>query len=111
MNGLLRNFDPRSPKRRGAEIDPELIQRLLGESPDGLSVVALARRAGVGEPAVAQRLIDLERAGQVRRSGSRRTSRWRWMSDEERIAERAAELSAGPAPGGPRRRASPRSAE
>jgi DNA-binding transcriptional ArsR family regulator len=83
-----------SPKRRTRELEPGRLEQLLGESSDGLSVVALARHAKVSEATVRQRLTELERAGQVRGSGSRRTSLWRLRSDEERIAERAAELRA-----------------
>jgi hypothetical protein len=58
-----------------------------------LSLVALARRAEVSEAKVAERLATLERSGEARRSGPRRTSLWRLVTDEERIAERAAELA------------------
>jgi hypothetical protein len=37
-------------------------------------------------------LRELENAGPVRRTGTRRTALWRLITDEERIAERAAEL-------------------
>jgi len=37
-------------------------------------------------------LHDLEAAGQVRRSGARRSTVWQLITDEERIAQRAAEL-------------------
>jgi hypothetical protein len=39
-------------------------------------------------------LRELEAAGRVRRSGQRRGTRWHAITDEERIAERAAELAA-----------------
>jgi hypothetical protein len=56
-------------------------------------LVALASRAEVSETKVRDRLRELERVGEVRNSGSRRTSRWRLISDEDRIAERAAEIA------------------
>jgi hypothetical protein len=56
-------------------------------------LVALASRAEVSETKVRGRLRELERVGEVRNSGSRRTSRWRLISDEDRIAERAAEIA------------------
>jgi hypothetical protein len=82
-----------SPRARRRELEPGQIEGLLRESEDGLSLVALARRAEVSEAKVADRLSTLERSGEARRSGPRRTSLWRLVSDEERIAERAAELA------------------
>jgi hypothetical protein len=83
----------RSPRARRRELEPGQIEGLLRDSDDGLSVVALTRRAGVSEAKVAERLSTLERSGEVRRSGPRRTSLWRLVTDEERIAERVAELA------------------
>jgi hypothetical protein len=82
-----------SPKTRRRELEPGQIEGLLRDSEDGLSLVALARRAEVSEAKVADRLATLERSGEARRSGPRRTSLWRLVTDEERIAERAAELA------------------
>jgi hypothetical protein len=82
-----------SPRTRRRELEPGEIEGLLRESEDGLSLVALARRVGVSEAKVSDRLRSLERIGEVRRSGPRRTSLWRRITDEERIAERAAELA------------------
>jgi hypothetical protein len=82
-----------SPRTRRRELEPGQIEGLLRDSEDGLSLVALARRAGVSEATVAERLRTLERSGDARSSGPRRTSLWRLLSDEERIAERAAELA------------------
>lgn len=82
-----------SPRTRRRELEPGQIEGLLRDSEDGLSLVALARRAGVSEAQVGERLRTLERSGGARRSGPRRTSLWRLLSDEERIAERAAELA------------------
>jgi hypothetical protein len=82
-----------SPKSRRRELEPGQIEALLRDSEDGLSLVALARRAGVSEAKVADRLATLERSGEARKSGPRRTSLWRLVTDEERIAERAAELA------------------
>jgi hypothetical protein len=60
---------------------------------NGLSLLALATRTGVRDAKVRERLRELERAGQARNSGKRRTSLWRLVTDEQRIAERAAELA------------------
>jgi DNA-binding IclR family transcriptional regulator len=74
-------------------LEPGQIEGLLRESAEGLSLVALTRRTGVSEARVAERLAALERSGEARRSGPRRTSLWRLVTDEERIAERAAQLA------------------
>ena len=82
-----------SPRSRRRELEPGQIEALLRESEDGLSLVAMARRTGVSETKVGERLRTLQRSGEVRSSGPRRTSLWRLITDEERIAERAAELA------------------
>jgi hypothetical protein len=82
-----------SPRtRRSGDLAAGRIEDLLRESEDGLSLVALASRADVSDAKVRDRLHELQRQGLVRNSGSRRTSLWRLVSDEDRIAERAAEL-------------------
>jgi hypothetical protein len=60
----------------------------------GLSAVAIAKRGNSSYGRVRSQLRDLEAAGRIRSSGSRRTSLWRLVTDEERITERAAELEA-----------------
>jgi hypothetical protein len=80
------------PTRRSGDLVAGQLETLLRESADGLSLVALAARAEVSDAKVRDRLQELQRQGEVRNSGSRRTSLWRLVSDEERIAERAAEL-------------------
>jgi len=88
---------PPRPRARSRELAAGQLEELLTEAPNGLSVVALARRTGTGEGAVRERLVELERTGKVRSSGSRRTSLWRLVSDEEWVAERAAQLAKAPA--------------
>jgi hypothetical protein len=95
-----------SPRSRRRELEPGEIEGLLRDSDDGLSLVALARRSGVSESKVGDRLRTLERSGEVRSSGPRRTSLWRLVTDEERIAERAAELARASQTTSSRRRAS-----
>jgi transposase len=65
---------------------------MLRESTEGLSATALSKRVEAGYAQVLELLRRLEREGEVRRTGARRTSLWRLVTDEERIAERAAEL-------------------
>ena len=80
------------PRRAGVAVDTETIERLLADTSAGLSATAIAERAGAGYDQTLKLLRELEAAGQVRRSGSRRSTVWRLITDEERIAERVAEL-------------------
>ena len=57
-----------------------------------MSANAVAQRAGVGYARTLKLLHELEAAGQVRRSGARRSTVWQLITDEDRIAHRAAEL-------------------
>jgi len=70
----------------------ETLERLLAGTSSGLSATAIAEQTGAGYNRTLKLLRDLEAAGQVRRSGSRRTTVWRLITDEDRILERAAEL-------------------
>jgi hypothetical protein len=69
------------------------LEAMLREAEGGLSAVAISERANAGYRQVLVLLRELESAGQVRRAGARRTSLWRLITDEERIAQRAAELA------------------
>lgn len=83
------------PQRRGREeLSPDRLEAMLADSGEGLSAVAIAGKLSASPSRVISVLRELEAAGRVRREGSRRTSRWRVVSDEERIAERAAQLAA-----------------
>jgi hypothetical protein len=81
-----------SSRRRSRELEPAKIEELLRASENGLSLAALAKELGVGAARIRTQLNELQRSGQVRSEGSRRTSRWRVITDEERIADRVAEL-------------------
>jgi hypothetical protein len=70
------------------------LEMMLRESEGGLSAITISKRSNAGYSQVLGLLRELEGTGQVRRSGTRRTSLWRLVTDEERIAERAAELEA-----------------
>ena len=80
------------PRRAGVAVRTETLERLLADTSAGLSANAIAEQAGAGYNPTLKLLRELEAAGQVRRSGSRRSTVWRLVTDEERIAERAAEL-------------------
>jgi sugar-specific transcriptional regulator TrmB len=66
---------------------------MLLESGEGLSAIAIAKQAPAPYSRVVVVLRELEAAGRARREGSRRTSRWVAVTDEERIHARAAELA------------------
>lgn len=91
----------RRPRRRGAKAGTRRPVKMLGageleailrDAPQGLSAVAIAKAANARDTQVRELLTDRQAAGQVRRIGSGRGTRWRLVTDEERIAERAAEL-------------------
>lgn len=64
------------------------LEAILRDAADGLSANAIANRSNAARRQVLELLRELERAGRARRNGTR----WRLLSDEELIAERAAEL-------------------
>jgi hypothetical protein len=61
---------------------------------EGMTTTALAELANGARDQVLTLLRELEAGGQVRRSGQRRSTRWHVITDDDRIAERAAELAA-----------------
>jgi hypothetical protein len=79
--------------RRGVDaVGAEALGRLLADTSAGLSANAIAKQAGAGYARTLKLLHELEAAGQVRRAGARRSTVWRLITDEERIAQRGAEL-------------------
>jgi hypothetical protein len=80
------------PRTGGGSVRADTLERLLADTSAGLSANAIATQAGAGYGRTLKLLRELEAAGQVRRSGSRRSTVWRLVTDDERIAERAAEL-------------------
>jgi hypothetical protein len=82
-------------RRSSTEVAPAgKLHRLLAAS-DGLSTAALAEQAKADPAQVLPLLREMEAAGRVRRTGQRRGTRWHAVaSEEEWIAQRAAELAA-----------------
>lgn len=68
------------------------LEAMLRESEDGLSTVAISKSANARGSQVRGLLRELETGGQVRRVGASRATRWQLITDEERVAQRAAEL-------------------
>jgi len=85
---------PRTRRQKLQVITAEQLQVILTGSDDGLSTAAIAEQGHADPPQVLAVLRKLETEGQVRRSGERRGTRWHLITDEHRIAERAAELAA-----------------
>lgn len=83
---------PTSRTRPVSSLSAEQLERLLADARSGLSAGAIAEQADVGYSRVLARLRDLEAAGKVRRTGSRRSTLWLLITDEDRIAQRTAEL-------------------
>jgi hypothetical protein len=82
-----------APKRRSiASLTADQLERLLAGATSGLSATAIAARANVGYSRVLALLRALEASGKVRRTGSRRSTLWLLITDEDRIAQRTAEL-------------------
>ena len=78
------------PRAGGRAVQAESLARLLADAPAGLSANAVAQRVGAGYSRTLKLLHELEAAGQVRRSGARRSTVWQLITDEDRIAQRAA---------------------
>ena len=81
------------PKRRTEVLLAGQLEQLLRESSDGLRTPDIAERANADPGQLLILLRELEKAGQVRRTGERRGTRWHLITDEDRIAQRAAELA------------------
>jgi hypothetical protein len=79
-------------KQLGASLTAEQLERWLVDFTSGLSAGAIAEPAGVGYSRVLALLRELEASGKVRRTGTRRSTLWLGITDEDRIAQRAAEL-------------------
>lgn len=91
-------------QRATVKADAGTVEQALAETATGLSAGAVAERIGARYGRVLELLRELETAGQVRRTGARRSTLWRLITDEERIAERAAELERRTGAPGRRRR-------
>lgn len=75
----------------GSAVQAEGLERLVADSPAVLSANAIAKQASTGYSRTSSCCTN-EGAGRVRRSGARRSTVSQLITDEERIAARAAEL-------------------
>jgi hypothetical protein len=89
-----RRMTPRKAGRRPNEVVPAgKLTALLDGSP-GMSTSQLAQATNGRPDQILALLRELEKTDQVRRSGVRRGTRWHLITDEDRIATRAAQLAA-----------------
>lgn len=77
---------------RAVDVDAARLQALLGDH-DGLTTTAIADHTGANRIRILAVLRRLETDGQIRRTGVRRSTRWHTITDEDRIAQRAAQLA------------------
>jgi hypothetical protein len=77
---------------RAVDFDAARLQALLGDH-DGLTTTAIADHTGANRIRILATLRQLETDGQIRRTGVRRSTRWHTITDEDRIAQRAAQLA------------------
>jgi hypothetical protein len=84
----------RVQKKTAAVVVPlEKLLKVVGENP-GTTTTALVNQTGGDRSALLELLKESEQKGEVRREGDRRTTSWHLITDEDRIAVRAAELAA-----------------
>lgn len=79
------------PRQSREAVPAAKVEGLLAEH-SGITSTALAELADGGRDQVLGMLRELEAAGRARRTGQRRGTRWHAITDEDRIAARAAEL-------------------
>jgi hypothetical protein len=84
----------RKPARRTRDVVPTGKLTALLDGSAGMSTSELANATNGKPDQILALLRELEKADQVRRSGARRGTRWHLITDEDRIAARAAEIAA-----------------
>jgi hypothetical protein len=94
------NGAPATRKRKPAARKPaksvvplEKLLKVVGDKP-GLTTTAIAKETGGEQSALLELLKESEQKGEVRRQGERRATSWYRITDEDRIAARAAEIAA-----------------
>jgi hypothetical protein len=92
--GVPRKTTPRKTVRRGGEVVPAGKLTALLDGSAGMSTSELARATNGRADQILALLRELEKSDQIRRTGERRGTRWHLITDEDRIAARAAEIAA-----------------
>jgi hypothetical protein len=88
-----RRRKPAAKKPAKSVVPLEKLLKVVGENP-GLTTTAIARETGGEQSALLELLKESEQKGDVRRQGERRATSWYLITDEDRIAARAAEIAA-----------------
>ena len=81
-----------APPARDGDVDAGRLQALLADH-DGLTTTAIAQHTAANRIRILAVLRRLETDGQIRRTGVRRSTRWHVITNEDRIAQRAAQLA------------------
>ena len=104
---------PAPRKRRPAAKKPSKsvvplakLLKVVGDNP-GMTTTAIAKETGGDQPVLLELLKESEQKGEVRRQGERRATSWYRITDEDRIAARAAEIAAQSKAGGAKTSAKP----
>ena len=90
---VARKTTSRKTVRRGNEVVPAGKLTALLDGSAGMSTSELATATNGRPDQVLALLRELEQADQIRRSGERRGTRWHLITDEDRVAARAAEIA------------------
>lgn len=91
---VRRETTPRKTARRSNQVVPAGKLTALLEGSDGMSTPELAKATAGRPDQILALLRELEKTDQIRRTGERRGTRWHLITDEDRIAARAAEIAA-----------------
>jgi hypothetical protein len=83
---------PTKPTKATKALLAGQLHKILADS-DGITTSAIAKQADADPAQVLVLLREAEASGDARRTGERRGTRWHAITDEDRIAARAAELA------------------
>lgn len=89
-----RRTTPHKAGRRHNHVVPASKLTALLDGSAGMSTSQLAKATNGRPEQILALLRELETTDQIRRTGQRRGTRWHLITDEDRIAARAAELAA-----------------
>ena len=84
----------RTPARPRYVVVPAGKLTALLDGSEGMSTPELAKATNGKPDRILGMLRELEKADQIRRTGERRATRWHLITDEDRIAARAADIAA-----------------
>ncbi len=71
----------------------EKLLKVVGDNP-GMTTTSIANQTGGDQSVLLDLLKESEQKGEVRRQGQRRATSWYLVTDEDRIAVRAAQIAA-----------------